>query len=240
MPPVKYTGMFLVALLNLLFSAGCDKNPSYKIEVDAVHNPDIQGLGSYKIVASSAMISEKDLRYKEAEKYVKTALSGKGFYEAEDVESADMIVDIDYGISEPRIETKTISEPIVVNFGSGWKKITVMVNDGFGGQFPTTRTVYDPPQRETVGYNKRRIPIKTYTKHLVIKARARKSKDEKKAPELAWTVWVTSNDENGDLREYLPVMAAAAIRYVGTSTRETEEIKLKGRDEVVEFVKAGM
>ena len=68
MPPVKYTGMFLVALLNLLFSAGCDKNPSYKIEVDAVHNPDIQGLGSYKIVASSAMISEKDLRYKEAEK----------------------------------------------------------------------------------------------------------------------------------------------------------------------------
>ena len=44
-----------------------------------------------------------------------------------------MIVDIDYGISEPRIEIKTISEPVVVNFGSGWKEITVMVNDGFGG-----------------------------------------------------------------------------------------------------------
>jgi len=232
--------MLVAALLTLLHSAGCDKNSTYKIKVDAVHNPGLDGLDSYKIVSSIPSNSEKDLRYKEAAKYVKTALSGKGLYEAHDEESADMIVEIDYGISEPQIELKTISEPIVIDVGGGYKQMTVMVNDGIGGQYPTSRTVYDPPQRETIGYNERRVPIKTYKKHLVIKASANKSDDEHKDPEGAWTVWVTSKDENEDLREYLPIMAAAAIRYVGKSTNEQEEINLKGRDEVVAFVKAGM
>ena len=35
-------------------------------------------------------------------------------------------------------------------------------------------------------------------------------------------------------------MAAAATRYVSETTEEEEEIKLKGKDEVVAFVKEGM
>ena len=233
--------VFVLAIsLALLLSAGCESGSNYTLKVDAVQNPEVEGLESYQIVSSNAEVSEEDLWFKETGKYVKTALSGKGLYEAPDLESADMIVDIAYGVSELRITFETHSEPIEVEWGGGMKEITIMVNDASGGQYPTQRQVYEPPQREIVGYEDRVGPVRKYKKYLRVTARVNQSEEADESPVQAWSVYVTSEDESDDLRKYLPVLTAASIRYVGKSTDKQEEIELKGKDEIVAFVKAGM
>lgn len=57
---------------------------------------------------------------------------------------------------------------------------------------------------------------------------------------LGLIAFTSYKDESDDLRKYLPVMAAASIAYVGETTERQEEIKLKGTDSGISFVKEGM
>ena len=52
--------------------------------------------------------------------------------------------------------------------------------------------------------------------------------------------YVKNKDQSDDLRKYLPLMAAAAIEYLGENTDSQQEIKVKEGDESVSFVKAGL
>ena len=97
------------ALLLLLLS-GC--NTTYEMEVDAISNPSITDAESYIIVPRDPETDVNDLRYKETVDYIKTALSGKGLYEALDAEEADMVVEIDYGMEPPRQEYRVVEEPV--------------------------------------------------------------------------------------------------------------------------------
>ncbi len=83
------------------------------------------------------------------------------------------------------------------------------------------------------------IPVTTYGKYLLITAiDNREDVDIEDAPH-AWVVIVKNRDESDDLDNYLPLMAAASIEYVGTRTDNQEVITLKESDQEVTFVKAG-
>ena len=55
-----------------------------------------------------------------------------------------------------------------------------------------------------------------------------------------WSVRVKNYDENDDLREYLPIMAASVADYVGEDTGTNHSVRLKEKDEVVQFIKRGI
>ena len=239
--PAKIKPLFLCPIFSfvLLISAGCDSDLSYSVKVNAVQNPEVEGLESYTIRSSNVEVEENDIWFKETVAYVKKALAVHGLYEAPNPESADMIVDIAFGVSVPLVEIEEWEEPIYVQKDDGFKEITIMVNDGAGGKIPTTRRIYTNPEQKIVGYEKRMRPVTRYQKYLRITARVNDPGQKERPPAYAWSVYVTSKDESDDIRKHLPVLTAAAVRFIGESTNEQVEIRLKGKDEVVAFIKDG-
>src|SRR4051812_46321867 len=85
-----------LAICTALLAGGCATH--YEVKVDAVSQPQAREVTSYKIKTKTPSSESDTLRAQEAAVFVKTALSGRGLYEAADTETADMIVVVDYGI----------------------------------------------------------------------------------------------------------------------------------------------
>ena len=108
------------------------------------------------------------------------------------------------------------------------------------GRVITVRVpVYEPPKQVFAGTQSRVKPVTVYDKYLTITGVAidRERGDERRDP--AWTVNVSNQSESDDLREYIPVMAAAALDYIGSNTDEEQKIRIAESDEDVAFIKAG-
>jgi len=221
-----------------VFAGGCSS--TYRFKVDAISNPEESGHQSYKLVSSNASVSEEDLQFKEVAEYVKTSLSGRGIYEAPNAESADMIIDVSYGVGEPQIDFKSYTSPVYAVSRGGTRTIMTPVMGADGKVRMVATTIYEPPRREVVDFEERIVPITTYEKFLRLTARDNTEVNESESPVQVWSIYVKSKDESDDLRKYIPLMAAASVDYVGENTDNQEEIKLKDTDEVVAFVKEGM
>ncbi len=239
MPGFRVLKVLAAAAVIALFLGGCAS--PYTFKVDAINNPDVEGHKSFKMVSSNAEVDEHDLQYKEVSDYLKTTLSAQGLYEAPDAESADMIVDISYGVGEPQIDFKTYTTPVYAVRSAGSRVVSIPVVDNKGAVIGyRTATIYDPPRREVVDFEEKTVPVTTYEKYLRVTARDNQNLDDSEAPAQVWSIYVKNKDESDDLRKYLPLMAAAAVPYVGGNTESQEEIKLKESDEKVAFVKRGM
>lgn len=228
------------AVLVTLF-AGC--TTTYVVQVDAISqaNSVVSNAKSYEIRSSNPQVDEDSLRYKEVANYVKTALSGKGMYEAPEKTKPDLVVDIDYGMETPRVKYETESYPVFAQVGGGVRYVQVPVTDNRGRVVGyQTVAVYDPPRTEIIGYEEQVKPVVVYEKYLKLSARENKEASEgRPAPEV-WSVNVSAEDESKDLRKYLPILASATTDYIGTNTQEQKPVKIKEDDEVVGFIKKGM
>ena len=81
----------VVSSLAVLLALGsCNSASStYQVKVDAISKPVPPQKQSYALKSKDPRLGEENLRYKEAADFVRTALSGKGLYEAPNEERAD-------------------------------------------------------------------------------------------------------------------------------------------------------
>ena len=230
----------LVALFATLVITGCSSTYSFK--VDAINNsdPNVKELKSYKIVSSNVQFNEEDLEFQEVSQYIKTALSGRGYYEAPAIDNADMVIDVSYGVSEPQTDFKTKTSPIYGRSSGGFKTISTPVIDRNGNVRYVNSTVFTPSRVEMIGVQEQIIPIITYEKYLRMTSRDNRDIVNKESPTQVWSIYVKNKDESEDLRKYVPLMAAAAIPYVGENTENQQEIRIKEEDDIVDFVKKGL
>jgi len=224
-----------------LFFSGC--NTTYEMEVDAIKNPEATQKESYVIVPRDPDTDTNDLRYQETVTWIKTALSGKGMYEAVTPEEADMVIEVDYGIEPPRREFKVVEQPVFATIQEPSRIEYVQTVDPKTGR--AVRYAVRVPGRRTqelVGYQEKVIPIVINEKYLELTAKENHlaNLDGDVQGDELWAVRVRNEDENDDLREYLPIMASAATDYIGEDTGTETKVKLKSTDEVVQFVKRGL
>lgn len=229
-----------LCLAGLLLLAGCGS--TYRFKVDAVKNPDIaEQKTSYQLVSGSPEMDGEDLRFKEAAGYVKTALSSKGMYEAPAGTEPDMVVEVDFGMEEPRTEMRTISVPIYITVRSPPRIVKVQVRDPKTGQMRWVEMlVEDPPQQQLAGFEERVITVTVYEKYIRITAREAPGSEGDRPPREIWSVYVKNEDESDDLREYVPLMVSAAMDSVNENSSSAKEVVLNESDERVTFVKKGM
>ena len=229
-----------IASASLLFS-GCQ---SQQVKVSALANPEkpAKEAISYRIGTNNPTLDEESLRFKEAAGFVKTALSGKGMYEAPNPETADMVVAIDYGIGEPRIRREERRRPIYITVPGRMHYERVEVGtDANGNPIYRTVVVQDPPITEYIGDQSYLVTVINYEKHLQLAARENKPSIEGQPAAALWRVDVTGEGESRDLRKNLPVLAAATIDYIGTDTKGEKTIRIKDdENSAVAFVKKGM
>lgn len=232
-----------LAVLAAALLSGC--TTTYVVQVDAISQAAAQPTGpapqSYEIRSSNPRLEEDNLRHKEVVNYVRTALSGKGMYEAPPKAKADVVVDIDYGMEAPRVKYETETYPVFAQVGGGVRYVQVPVTDSRGRVIGyQTVAVYDPPRTEIIGYEEQVKPVIVYEKYLKLSARENKDATEGRAPSEVWSVNVSAEDSSKDVRKYMPILASATADYIGTNTQEQKPVKIKEDDEVVTFIKKGM
>ena len=236
--PIRSLPLFLVSASLAVLGAGCATSSTYKVKVDAITKPVASTSGqSYKLKSKDPRLGEENLRYREAAEFVRTALSGKGLYEAPTEETADMIVELDYGMDAPRSKVERVSVPVYAQVGGGVRYDSIPVTDSRGNTSFRTVAVYDPPRNELVGYDESPRLVTIYEKYLKITARENKSASEGKPPAELWSIHASAEDESKDLRKYLPIMASATVDYIGQDSTNQQVVKVRADGPGVEFIK---
>lgn len=248
MNPNHRSNRIVGALLGAIVAGftGCNSTQTYTVQVDAIAAPTEIGspapaAQSYHIRSHNPRLDESSLRYREVADYVRTALSGKGMYEAPSPELADVVIDIDYGMDAPRVKFETISHPIVVTVPGEMRQQMVAVRDREGkiiGHRPVL--IQSPPRSEFMGVQESVQPVIVYEKFLKLSARTNQETDEGRPPPEVWSVNVSAEDKSQELRKYMPILASATADYIGTNTKESKPVKIHEGDEVVTFIKKGM
>lgn len=229
----------LLAVIGLTLF-GC--KTTYQMEVDAISNPQKASGESYILVPRDPDIDTTDLGYQETVSYIKTALSSKGMYEALDIQSADMIVEVDYGMEPPRQEFKVVEEPIYVRVRQPpTSRVVQSVDPKTGRVSSHVITVPGRISQELAGYQERLISVIVNEKYLelVAKENVLEQSGDIPADEL-WSVSVRNKDSSDNLREYLPILASGATDHIGEDTKSKKKIRIKEDDEVVQFIKKGI
>ena len=205
-----------------LFTGGCAT--SYPVKVDSLAKPDANAI-SYSLRNATSSEGDDSLRYQEAANLVRTALSGRGLYEAPPNVTPDVIVSIDYGIT-PHVQREMIMRP---------KEADILAPPGPTVDSEGYRIMPKPTTMEQVA-----VVRTTYEKHLHLTARENKPSERDGIASDIWSVDVTSEGKSKNLREYLPILVAASIEYIGKDTQGEKSIRIKDTDADVAFVKKGM
>ena len=222
-----------------LFVAGCASTTEVKI--DSLSKPKAEEVISYSIHNNNPLVAEDSLRYKEAVGFVKTALSGKGLYEAPDAQKADIVVSVDYGVSPPEVRRETVPEPIYrTKPGAVHTEPIQIGTDPKGNPIYGTATQEEPTTTEIIGYRDRVTTSIVYEKYLRLSARDNKPVAEGVPPTDIWTIDAACEGESHDLRANLPLIVAATIDYIGKDTHGQKTIRIKDSNPDVAFVKKGL
>lgn len=224
----------------VLLASGCSTADTYKVKVDAITKPAPSEGQSFKIKSKDPRLGEENLRYREAAEFVKTALSGKGLYEAPSEDKADMIVELDYGMDAPRSKLERVSTPVYAQVGGGVRYESVPVTDSRGNTTFRTVAVYEPPRNELVGYDEMPRMVTIYEKYLKITARENKAASEGRPPAELWSIHASAEDESKDLRKYLPIMASATVDYIGQDSSSQKIVKVRADGPGVDFIRKGL
>lgn len=235
--PVFVSGLF--ALVSSFLISGC--TTTHEIKVDALAKPKAEEAVSYRIRNKNPEMAEDSLRYKEAAGLVRTALSGKGMYEAHSAEAAELVVDLDYGIGPPQRRTETVSEPVYRTVPGRIVTERVQVGtDAQGRPIYQTMTYQEPPTTEFDGYREYMVTTIVYEKYLKMAARENKPSAEGRPANEVWTIDVVSEGQSRDLRKNLPLLVGASVEYIGKDTHGEKVVRLKETNSDVAFVKKGM
>lgn len=194
---------------------------SHLVRVEALSREDAHEKISYRIRSGIPALAEDSLRYQEAVELIKTALSGRGMYEAPTEEMADIIIDLDYGIGPPKVVALKRQEPT-------YKTV-------HGTQGMPSQRIYSGDREYTVNQV-------AYEKYVRIAARENLrvgNAEQHRAPQV-WEVDASTEGASDDLRKHLPILAAATIDYIARDLEGAVTIRLKPDSPDVEFVKRGM
>ena len=229
----------LVLATAVALLAGCAT--THTLKVDSIAKPNAENAISYQIKNKNPLVADDSLRYQEAAGMVKTALSGKGMFEAPPNVKADMVVDLDYGIGPPQMRRETVSEPVYITLPGQVRTERVQVGtDSQGRPIYQTITVQDPPTTEFAGFREYQVTVTVYEKYLKLSAKENKEQTEGRPQTEIWNVDVTSEGESRDVRKTLPVLVAASIDYIGKDTQGQNSIRIKDTHSDIAFVKKGM
>lgn len=240
---VRFTSQSIrssLLILGVAVLAGCQTN-SYNVKINAIANEAKKPSGeSYRIITKNGGDPRTDLRTREAVEYVKAALSGRGLYEAPNPENADMVVEIDYDVEPPRVEFETRSVPVFARMQGGVRSVIVPTRTASGEIRYRRVSVLDPPTQELIGFEDKTIPVTVYEKYLRVSARENISSGDERPPEQLWSVYVSNEAEDDDIRKTLPVLASVVVDYIGVTTEKDHEVKVNSETDEVDFIKRGM
>lgn len=207
------------SLLVALLASGCMK--TYQVKVDGIKDQRLDyahGTPYILLTPPEGALGEKFDAAK-AEAMIKTAMATQGYYPVTAMKDAELVVTVEYGSTAGR-----------VNF----KQRSVM-------RSPVLSGGYDPYYGSYPGI----IPVSTEsqivsevvkTKYITFSARDPRKMDSHGKPIEVWNLVIKVEDQGENLEEYIPVLLAAGMNYLGSNTGEQLEVSITSESEAVQYV----
>ena len=194
----------LLVIIGCLLLTACATSPKplqIRSDVDALATSDAQGKHHYVILPGTKDVKEQDLEFIEFKTYVEKALSNRGFNKAATPQDGDVVIFLNYGVSEPQTYQYSYDVP-------GWY--------GFGGTYPYFRRSWYYPMSPY--YTQRIETYLMYRRFLSLEAYDMEAYLQNKTPKQLWKVYVQSQGLSNDLRLVFPYMVTAMQPYIGSNT----------------------
>ena len=203
----------------LLVFTGCDS--LYDVKVDGIRDQRITYPSGtpYVLLTPPRGSTGQDLDMAKANAMVKTALSTKGYFPVESVNEANLVVTVEYGSSPGRVSFKqrrVLKTPSIGVYDIGYRT--------YPGIIPV------PSSEEQL------VSQVVSTKYITFSARDPRKVDRNGRPVEVWNLVVKVEDKGADMNEYLPILLAASLNYLGENTGEQLELKVDGQSEAVQYV----
>lgn len=225
---------FIISLVLLLLS-GC-VGPMYHVRVDSISGEIPSDEKSYILLSAKEGVNVNDLQFQEFASYIKKALSKQGFTEAQEPNSANIAIFINYGIGEPQASSYSFSLPVYGQTGGGSSSFSASTY-GSGGYSTTYGNINTTPTYGVVGTQSYSGTRYTYFRYLTIESIDFNEYRKTNKIQPLWKTTVTSSGSSGDLRQVFPVLVGASMPYIGTSTGKQVKIQLHENSKNVKFVK---
>lgn len=216
-----------------------------QVKAEAVCHPaePEKTLVSYRIQPRNPAADPACLRYAEAARHIRAALSGHGLFEAPAQLPADLIVELDYGVERAQLKYVAVTVPVfhppeVPTTRSGAPFATMT---GPGGASPSSHAdpADEPLPPPTVTYQRVASPVVVWEKFLSVSVRENQPAVEGRPAAELWRINVSVEHENQDLRRWLPVLAAVVMEQFGRDTRGRTTVAIAEDDPAVAFVRRG-
>lgn len=209
--------------------AGC---ATHEVRVDSLARPNVQP-ASYVLRVSSAVAEADSLRARELVGQVRSALAGRGLYEAAPNVTPDVIVEIDCGVSPAQMKPKRIPGAL------GSTRPLMEPNDVEVGTDEEGKPLYRKAQlvQTPAGYFEM---VPTYEKYLRVTAHANTPTVEGHPAMEIWRIDATTESGTYDLRPSLPVLVAASIDHLGQDSHGQKTVHVKETDANVAATKRGL
>jgi hypothetical protein len=191
---------------------------------------------SYALLPGNKDTSPGDLQFREYATYVHRALAARGLIQARQLEDADVIVFLSYGIGDPRTHYYTYSLPVVGQTGYS-SSTTVGTLSTYGGHGTYSATTTYTPTYGITGYSTHVGSATTYFRFILLDAYDLETYKREKQLTQVWRSTITSTGSSGDLRRVFPVMVAASTRHLATNTGQRIEIVVDEDSSAVRHIK---
>ncbi len=223
-----------IVTISLLFSqlvlSGCALQSEFILNVDSIG--DAKENKTYILLPGNKGTKVDDLQFKEYAIYVTRALQTKGFVQAETFQKANVSIFLGYGIGDPY--EGGFSIPTWGETGVSSSTTTGTVSSYGSSASYSGTTTYTPTYGVT---GSQTISITRYRKFMFLDAFDLDEDRRSKNRVNLWKTTVTNSGSSGDLRLVFPVLVAASIDYIGTTTRKKVRVKLLERDDQVQRIK---
>lgn len=212
----------IMPLAAALLITGCQTTTyNYDLEIDSVAAVGQHWGPTYEIRPVPGSPADTDPSFGGVANIIGQELQAKSLYPVAPGEKADLIVLVDYGMSPPTTEYRTVQVP--ASGGSvGIDPLTGAPsrNTGFGaaGGGVSQMTYVEEVRAFTV-----------IEKYMILSAVQGKIDPETGSRRELANVAVKSADDRGELDPYLPVLAMATGRQLGAPTSGSEEVKIKAQ-----------
>lgn len=203
---------------------GCGQQVSVTVQAEA--GPQARAETHFTLVASDSVVKPGNPDYVALSKAVARALVSQGFEEAKAPDAADLVVAIDWMVSDPKVVARhaggDVGQPLVAGAPPGRPGMPVggtnnAASFGFGVE----------------GQDRGEI---LYTRVVTLKGVDRAAYQADPMAKPAWSMTLTSEGDTDDVPKFGPQLVAAAMPYLATNAGKVRA-RLGSAEDPVRYVR---
>lgn len=219
-PSVHLLSAILLSFAAAFLMTGCETGTyNYDLDIDSVAATGQRWGPTYEIKPVPGSPADTDPYFGGVANIIGEEVQAKGLYPSPPGEDPDLIILVDYGMSPPTVEYRTVQVPAPMG-SLGIDPITGRPTGGSGfgtsGGTGSQVTFVEEVRAFTV-----------IEKYMILSAVQGKINPETGSRREVANVAVKSSDERQELEPYLPVLAMATGRQLGAPTSGSEEVTIR-------------